>query len=79
MAVNCDNISISIEELLNSLLVKDIAGNYGLRTVRVSAAAANIESVRQCEGNNLTLEQIARYVIGVSDDGKPAIILIEET
>lgn len=78
MAVNCDNISISLEELLNSLLVKDDAGNYGLRTVRVTAAAADIENVRACEGNNLTVEQIARYAIGVSDDGKPAIILIEE-
>ena len=79
MAVTCDNISISLEELLNSLLVKDDAGNYGLRTKRVSAAAADIESVRQCDGTNLTAEQIARYIVGVSDDGKPAIILIEET
>jgi len=78
MAVTCDNISISLEELLNSLLVKDDAGNYGLRTKRVSAAAADIVDVRQCGGVNLTVEQIARYIIGVSDDGKPAIILIEE-
>lgn len=79
MAVTCDNISISLNELLNSLLVRDNAGNYGLRTKRLTVAAGNIESVRQCDGANLTDEQIARYVIGVSDDGKPAIILIEET
>jgi hypothetical protein len=78
MAVTCDNPSISIQELLNSLLVKTNTGVYGLRVKRVSAAAGNIESVIACGTINLTEEQIMRYAIGLSTSGEPALILIEE-
>jgi hypothetical protein len=78
MAVTCDNPSISLKELLNSLLVKTNTGVYGLRVKRVSATAGNIESVIACGTINLDEEQIMRYAIGLSTSGEPALILIEE-
>lgn len=78
MAVTCDNPSISLKELLNSLLVKTNTGVYGLRVKRVSAAAGNIEPVVTCGTVSLDEEQIMRWAIGLSDSGEPALILIEE-
>lgn len=78
MAVTCDNPSISLNELLNSLLVKTNTGVYGLRVKRVSAAAANITPVVACGTMSLDNEQIMRYAIGLSTSGKPALLLIEE-
>jgi hypothetical protein len=78
MAIDCTNPHISMQELLNSLLVKDDAGNIGLRVKRVSAAAADITQVVGCAEFNLGPEMILRHAIGLSDDGKAALILIEE-
>lgn len=78
MAVTCDNPSISLNELLNSLLVKTNTGVYGIRTKRVSAAAGNIEPVVACGTVSLDNEQIMRWAIGLSTSGEPALILIEE-
>ena len=78
MAINCTIPHISMEELLNSLLVKDDAGNTGLRVKRVSAAAGDITPVVACAEFNLGPEMILRHAIGLTDSGKPALILIEE-
>lgn len=78
MAIDCTNPHISMQELLNSLLVKDDAGNTGLRVKRVSAAAEDITQVVGCAEFNLGPEMILRHAIGLSDDGKAALILIEE-
>lgn len=79
MPIDCNNPHISLNELMNSLLVKDAAGNRGLRVKRVSAAAANITPVVACATYNLSDTDVIRWAIGLSDDGKPALILIEET
>lgn len=78
--VTCDNPSISEQELLNSLLVRDTDSSaVGLRVKFVSADAADIEPVIGCTTIPLlNSEQILRYAVGLSDSGKPAIIFIEE-
>jgi len=80
MAVECENIGISAQELKNSLLAKVTAtGVIGLRVKRVSAAAAGIEPVIGCAQFNLGDEQILRLAVGLSTSGEPALILIEES
>lgn len=78
MAIDCTNPHISMQELLNSLLVKDDAGNTGLRVKRVSAAARDITQVVGCAEFNLGPEMILRHAIGLTTSGQPALILIEE-
>jgi len=80
MAVDCDNIGISAQELKNSLLAKVTAtGVIGLRVKRVSAAAAGIEPVIGCAEFNIGDEQLLRMAVGLSTSGEPALILIEES
>lgn len=79
MPVNCDNISISEQELLNSLLVRTNTGAVGLRVRRISAAAGNIEPVIGCAEFLLDNQTVLRHAIGLSVSGEPALILIEES
>jgi hypothetical protein len=80
MAVECENIGISAQELKNSLLAKVTAtGVIGLRVKRVSAAAAGIEPVIGCAEFNIGDEQLLRMAVGLSTSGEPALILIEES
>ena len=80
MAVTCDDITISKQQLINSLLVRKVStGEVGLRVKRVTAAAANIEPVIGCAEFNIGDEVVMRYAVGLSDSGQPALILIEET
>lgn len=79
MAIDCNNPHISLNELMNSLLVKTNTGVKGLRVKRVTAAAANITPVVACATYNYSDTDVIRMAIGLSDDGKPALILIEET
>lgn len=79
MAITCDNLTISLKELIQSLLVVTNDGTIGIRTKTVSAAAANISAHAACSVPGLSIENVMRYAIGVSDDGEPALILIEET
>lgn len=78
MAIDCTNIAISDEELINSLLVRTNLGVTGIRIKRVSAAAADIEPVVGCAEFNLGQSMILRYAIGLSTSGEPALIFIEE-
>lgn len=79
MAVTCDNLTASVEELLNSLLVKDGDGNYGLRTVVLSKACENLSPAGGCGETLLPLEQILRMIISPSPDcDLPAITLIQD-
>ena len=83
MSITCTHPGISSEELVNGLFVKVTtgpdAGTEGLRVKRISAAAADIEPVVGCAEFNLAGMEIIRRAIGLSDSGKPALILIEET
>ena len=79
MIASCDDITISKQQLINSLLVRTNTGVVGLRVKRVSAAAANIEPVIGCAEFNIGDEVVMRYAVGLSDSGQPALILIEET
>ena len=74
MAVTYLDIGISLDQLLNSLLVKNADGTFGIRTILV--AKDNQVPARDCVGTNLTLEQIARYAIQPDEDGNPALVLI---
>ena len=78
MAIDCTNIAISDDELINSLLVRTNLGVTGIRIKLVSAAAANIEPVVGCAEFNLGGSMILRYAIGLSTAGEPALIFIEE-
>lgn len=78
MAITCDNLTISLKELIQSLLVVTADGTVGIRTVRVSEAAADISPHAACSVPGLSIENVMRYAIGVSPDGEPALVLIEE-
>lgn len=78
MAINCTNIAISDDELINGLLVRTNLGVTGIRIKRVTAAAADIEPVVGCAEFNLGGSMILRYAIGLSTSGEPALIFIEE-
>lgn len=81
--VDCNDIAISAQQIKNSLLVKVTtgpdAGAIGFRTKTISAAAADIEPVIACAEFNYGDDQMLRMAVGLSDSGKPALILIEET
>lgn len=77
--VGCSNPSISAQQLLNELLVKDSEGTVGLRTLEVSETAAEIVSVVGCPGTPQSIEQILRQIIALDPAGKPAIVLIKST
>lgn len=79
MPIDCTNPSISLNELMNSLLVKTATGVKGLRVKRVSAAAADITPAIACATVNLSDTDVIRMAIGLSDDNKPCLILIEES
>lgn len=82
MAVDCNDIAISAEQIKNSLLVKVASGPnegaIGFRTKRITVAAAIIEPVVGCAEFNLGDDQMLRMAVGLSDSGEPALILIEE-
>lgn len=79
MPIDCTNPGISLNELMNSLLVKTNTGVKGLRVKMVSASAANIEPVIGCATFNLSDTDVVRHAIGLTTSGKPCLILIEET
>lgn len=78
MAITCDNMP-SLEQLVNSLLVKDRAtGTIGIRTRIRTVAAADIEPYRECDGVNQPIERVLSYSIDVTVSGEPALVLIVE-
>ena len=79
MAIDCTNLTISDEELMNSLLVRTAAGVTGIRSKTVTAAAADIEPVVGCAEFNLGGSMILRYAIGLSTSGEPALIFVQES
>ena len=78
MPIDCNNPSVSLNEIMNSILVKT-GTSTGLRVKRVVAAAAAIEPVIGCAEFNLSDTEVIRRSIGLSASGKPALILIEES
>jgi len=79
MAIDCTNIAISDDELINSLLVRTSTGVTGIRSKTVTAAAADIEPVVGCAEFNLGGSMILRYAIGLSTSGEPALIFVQES
>lgn len=77
--IACTNPHISLDELVNSLLVQDTSGNVGLRIVRTSEAAANIIDVKACGNPNMSMEDVIRNAIVADSEGKPALMLVEST
>lgn len=77
--ITCDNPGVSWLELLNSYLVKT-GGQTGLLVKVVSADAEDIEPYHDCNGSPtvLDLSQITRVTTGLTDSGKPCLVLIQE-
>ena len=77
--VDCDNANISLEELLNSLLVKNEAtGDYGLRTVSQTTTCVNITDGITCDTPLKSVADILRHIVVIDGCGKPAINLVSE-
>ena len=79
MAIDCTNLAISDEELMNSLLVRTAAGVTGIRSKTVTAAAADIEPVIGSAEFNFSNGTILRHAIGLSTSGEPALIFVQES
>lgn len=78
--VGCDNPSISWQELLNSILVKDSAtGVVGIRTYQVNVADTNLSLVQDCGIPALNLEEVLRNSIVIDAFGEPSLALIKAT
>lgn len=65
-------------EKLNALAVKTAANKYGLRAVRVTAAAGDITPLIACGEPLKDLGDLFGWLIVESASGEPAIGLIEE-
>lgn len=78
--VKCENPSISWQELLNSLLVKDsVTGVVGLRTYQVNIPNARLSLVQDCGIPAYNLEEVLRQSIVLDAFNKPALALIKAT
>ena len=76
---DCPEVSISPEQLKNSVLVKHVpTGKVGYRIKRIEAAEADVVPYIGCAEFNLSDGQMIRLGIGLNDNGKACIILIEE-
>jgi hypothetical protein len=65
-------------EKLNALAVKTDGNKYGLRAVRVSAAANTIDPLVGCDDPLKDIGDLLGWIIVESASGAPAIGLIEE-
>lgn len=77
--VSCANNFATEEEIMNALHVKTNTGVVGIRAMIVNASAANIIPMVNCDGILLDKLQIWRNSIGLTVDGKPAVVFIVET
>lgn len=78
--VGCDNPSISWQELLNSILIKDATNNVtGIRVYNHAFNPAQVELVQNCGIPALNLEEVLRNSIVLDADGQPALCLMEST
>lgn len=77
--LSCVDPNISLDQLLNSILVKLDDGTTGLRYIEVDAAAATINEHPECGAPGLAPEQIFRRAFGLTATGKTALVLIRET
>ena len=71
--------SSGLLEVLNALAVYTDAGKYGLRTVVVSESSANINPLIPCGGPLKSWEDLIKFLVVESADGKPALGLITES
>lgn len=80
MALNCDNIAVGFLELLNSYLATT-GGEVGIRVKIITADAEDISDYIACDPGttNLSENLIARVTTGLTDSGKPCLVLIQET
>lgn len=78
-ALTCVDPNISLNELLNSIRVKDtVSGNTGLLTTIVNAATGNLVKLG-CSEPPLSDLQILRMAFGIDDDGDTTLVLIVKT
>lgn len=72
MSITCENSHLSPEELLKSLITKDVDGNLAIRVISVEGCE---EDGVTCDTNHLSLADLLIQCIGTSECGKPAIRL----
>jgi hypothetical protein len=74
---DCTNIGkMSMEALLNALIVQLPDGTKAFRTIAVSASCGTADDALNCSNNGFTdVEAAFKSVIGVDPCGKPAIRL----
>lgn len=78
-ALTCVNPNISLDELLNSIRVKDTgSGHTGLLTTIVNADTGNIVKLG-CGEPPLSAVQILRMAFGIDNDGDTTLVLIVKT
>lgn len=71
-------VDSGVTEILNALSVVTSTGIKGIRTVTVSASAANISARALCSSANVDFRQWLLENIGETASGKPAIVLVTE-
>ncbi len=70
---DCNNKTITPDELLSALLTKTAAGDWALRTMEVTACA---DDAITCDTpKDMTSFEKLKMVIGINECGKPAIRL----
>ena len=78
--ITCNDLTISLNAMINSLLVKDADGNVGIRTRIITVDADTIDDYRECDGVNLENGRALQFAIGLSPvDNKPVLNLIVGT
>ena len=78
-ALSCVNPNISLDELLNSIRVKDTgSGNTGLLTTIVNADTGDLVKLG-CGEPPLSAVQILRMAFGIDNDGDTTLVLIVKT
>jgi hypothetical protein len=75
-ALTCVDPNISLDQLLNSIRVKDtVSGKTGLLTTIVTADTGNLVKMA-CSEPPLPAMQILRMAFGIDGDGDTTLVLI---
>ena len=70
--IDCNNKTLTPEQLLAALVTKTADGDWALRTMEVTACA---EDAIDCNTNKLPAFEVFKKLIGINECGKPAIRL----
>ena len=78
-ALTCVDPNVSLDQLLNSIRVKDtVSGNTGLLTTIVNADTGDLVKLA-CGAPPLSAVQILRMAFGIDSDGDTTLVLIVKT